>query len=171
MRKARHELFRWGLLGLLLLATPQAGMGREVSPRFGTLRVEGEAIERLVLQDSAKQLKVFYWREPNLSVPAGTYRLDEVILQGEYSGRLPWRGSETRVVKIEPGQIVTLKLGAPLRQTIRVERWGASLVLNHQVLGQGGEAYCITRRQGAPPPAFAIYLDENQVAADRFEPG
>jgi hypothetical protein len=143
----------------------------EQTPRVGTLRLDGAGLERLVLQNSAGRRIVFCYREPNLVLPAGTYRLEEVILQGEYSGRWPWQEAAMRVVKIEPDGLVNITLGAPLRQTIRVERWGASLVLNYHVLGRGGESYSITQRQAARPPAFAIYQGENELAAGVFEPG
>jgi len=65
---------------------------------------------------------------------------------------------------------VTLKLGAPLRQTVRIERWGRSLVLKYQLFGQGGECYAVTQRQAAKPPAFVIYQGESKVASGDFVP-
>jgi len=157
------------LLGVLcVLSTVVLG---EQTPRVGTLRIEGAGIERLVLQNSAGRRYVFYYREPNLVLPADVYRLEEVILPGEYSGRWPWQEAATRVVKIEPDRVVNITLGAPLRQTVRVERWGASLVLNYHVLGRGGESYSITQRQAARPPTFVIYQGESELATGVFEPG
>jgi hypothetical protein len=141
------------------------------SPRVGTLRIEGAGIERLVLQDSAGQRQVCYYREPNLILPAGSYCLDEVILQGDYSSPGLQIPAAMREVKLEPGGLRTVKLGAPLRQTIRVERWGGSLVLNYRLVGQGGESYTVTRRQTPKPPAFVIYHGATRIASGTFEPG
>jgi hypothetical protein len=168
---AKYNLFGWVLLCPVLFWVPQAAMCSEQPPRVGTLHVEGEGIERLVLQGSTGPRMVYYYREPNLVLPEGSYRLEEVVLQGDYSSLVPRNPGEARVVKIEPGGFATVKLGAPLQQTIRVERWGTSLVLNYQLLGRGGESYAVTQRQAAKPPAFVIYQGENQVASGDFEPG
>jgi hypothetical protein len=169
--RTRHNLLDWALPALFSLCVAHVAIGRESGPRVGTLRLEGAEIERVVLQDSTGVGEVFYYREPNLVVRAGTYRLDEVVLQGDYSCSGLQIPAAMRVVKIEPGGLVTLKLGAPLRQTVQVERWGRSLVLNHRLLGQGGESYRVTQRQASKPPAFVIYQGENKLVSGDFTPG
>jgi hypothetical protein len=169
-RIAQYNLLGGVLLGMVLLCVSPAAGGGEQTPETGTLRVEGQGIERLVLQDSTGALKVFYYREPTFVLRAGSYRLEEVVLQGEYSSsglRIP---AEARVLKIEPGRFATLKLGAPLRQTVKIERWGRFLVLHYQLLGQGGESYAVTQRQAAKPPAFVIYQGGDKVVSGDFVP-
>ncbi len=169
--RAKHIFGGWALLAVAFLYVSQVGAGGEPSPGVGTLHIEGEGIERLVLQGSTGPRKVFERPEPNLVLPEGSYRLEEVVLQGGYSCPWPQIPAGARVVKIGPGTSVTVKLGAPLRQTVRMERWGRSLVLNYQLLGRGGESYLVTQRQAAQPPAFVIYRGEKKVASGTFEPG
>ncbi len=140
-------------------------------PRTGTLHVEGEGIVRLVLQGSTGPRLFFYSREPNLVLPADTYRLEEIVVQSSYSSSGLQIPAPARVLKIEPGGFVTLKLGAPLRQTVKIERWGRSLVLDYQLLGRSGEAYTVTRRQGKNPPTFVIDQGGTKVASDHFAAG
>ena len=171
LRNMRYNALGWVVSGMVFLHATQACLCAGQTPRVGTLHIEGQGIDRLVLQDDTGRRNVFYYREPNLILAEGTYRLDEVVLQGGYSSLRSQIAVEAPVVKIAPGGFATLKVGAPLRQTVRIERWGASLVLNYQVLGQAGESYAVTRLQAAKPPAFVIYQGENQVASGDFQPG
>jgi hypothetical protein len=167
----KHIISVWVLLGMICLGTSQADTLGAQTSRTGTLHIDGASIDRLVLQGDAGQPQVFPVSEPNLVLPEGSYHLQEVTLQGGYSCRGLEIPAAARVVKIGPGAATTLKLGAPLRQTVKVERWGASLVLNYLLLGRGGESYTVTRRQASKPPAFAVYRGERQVASGAFEPG
>jgi len=168
---AKYSRFGWVLLGTVLLCTSPAVSGGAQRPQVGTLRIEGEGIERLVLQGSTGPRLFYYSREPNLVLRADTYRLEEIVVQGNYSSSRLQIPAEMRGLTIEPGGLVNLKLGVPLRQTIKIERWGRSLVLNYQLLGRGGESYTFTRRQGANPPAFTIYQGERQVGSGNFASG
>jgi hypothetical protein len=169
-RIAEYNLLGWVLLGAVLLGAPRTAECTEQTPQVGTLGLEGQGIERLVLQGSTGPRLFYYSREPNLVLPADTYRLEEVVVQGNYSSSGLQIPAQVRVLTIEPGGLVTLKLGVPLRQTVKIERWGRSLVLNYQLLGRGGESYTFTRRQGANPPAFTIYQGERQVDSGNFAP-
>ncbi len=169
-RMAQYNLLGWVLLGTTLLCTSPAAAGGEQTPGMGTLRIEGQGIERLVLQGRTGPRLFFYSHEPNLVLHADTYRLEEIVVQGNYSSSGLQVPAQLRVLTIEPGGLVTLKLGLPLRQTVKIERWGRSLVLNYQLLGCGGEAYTFTRRQGANPPVFTIYQGERQVGSGAFAP-
>lgn len=169
-RIAPYNLLGRILLGTVLLCASPPARGGDQTPGMSTLRIEGQGIERLVLQGSTGRRTVHYYREPNLVLREGSYRLEEVVLQGDYSSLGLQIPAAARVLKIEPGGLVTLKLGAPLRQTVRVERWGRSLVLDYQLFGQGGESYAVTQRQAAKPPAFVIYQGENKVASGDFAP-
>jgi hypothetical protein len=169
-RIAEYNLFGWILLGTVLLCTSPTAQCAEPESHTGTLRIEGAGIERLVLQGSTGPRLFYYSREPNLVLRADTYRLEEVVVQGNYSSSGLQIPAQLRVLTIEPGGLVTLTLGVPLRQTVRIERWGRSLVLNYQLLGRGGESYTFTQRHGATPPAFAIYQGERQVSSGAFAP-
>jgi hypothetical protein len=62
-----------------------------------------------------------------------------------------------------------LKLGAPLAQTVKVQRQGSVLVLNYELLGSGGEKYSGSNR--SKPPTFTIYKGDKEIASDKFEYG
>jgi hypothetical protein len=169
-RIAPYNLLGGVLLGVVLLQVAPTARGGEQTPETGTLRIEGEGIERLVLQGSTGPRLFYYSHDPNLVLRAGTYRLEEVVVQGNYSSSGLQIPAEARVLKIEPDGLTTLKLGVPLRQMVKIERWGRSLVLNYQLLGRGGESYIFTQRHGATPPAFTIYQGERQVGSGNFAP-
>jgi len=168
---AHYNLLRGVLLGIVLFGALPAARGREQTPGTGTLRLEGAGIQRLALQGSTGPRLYYYSREPNLALPADTYRIEEIVLQGNYSSSGLQIPARLRVLKIEPGGFVPVKLGPPLRQTIKIERWGRSLVLHFQVLGQAGESYTVTRRQGANPPTFVIDQGGNKIVSDHFAAG
>jgi hypothetical protein len=62
-----------------------------------------------------------------------------------------------------------LKVGAPLKQTVRVQRQGGILVLNYELLGVGGEKY--TGPDRSKPPTFTVYKGDKEIASDKFEFG
>jgi hypothetical protein len=156
---------------MVLFCALPAAWGGQQTPATGTLRIEGAGIERLVLQGSTGPRLFYYSREPNLVLHAGTYHLEEIVVQGSYSSSGLQIPAQLRVLTIEPGRLVTVKLGLPLRQTIKTERWGRFLVLNYELLGCGGESYTFTQRHGGTPPVFTIHRGERQVGSGAFAPG
>ncbi len=170
-RIAQYYLLSGILLGIVFLHAPPATWGSNQTSRTGTLHIEGEEIVRVVLQGSTGPRLFFYSREPNLILPADTYRLEEVVVQGSYSSSGLQIPAPARVLKIEPGGFVTVKLGAPVHQTVGIERWGRSLVLKYQMLGRSGESYTVTRRQGKNQPTFVIDQGGNKIASDNFAAG
>jgi len=170
-QRVKYHRLGWILWGLVFLHGTQAGLCAEQTPQVGTLRLEDQGIERLVLQGSTGPRLFYYSHEPNLVLRADTYRLEEIVVQGNYSSSGLQIPAPARVLTIAPGGLVTLKLGIPLRQAVKIERWGRSLVLNYQLLGCGGESYTFTRRQGANPPVFTVHQGERQAGSGRFAAG
>jgi hypothetical protein len=72
---------------------------------------------------------------------------------------------------VDPNAPATLKVGAPLRQVVEIRRPGTAMVLNYELIGQGGERYSINRTQGSPVPSFAVYRGDRKVASGDFEFG
>ena len=60
------------------------------------------------------------------------------------------------------------KVGAPLKQTVKIERAGPILELNYELTGVGGESYAITRGKR---PRFTVFTSEKEVASGQFEFG
>jgi hypothetical protein len=165
----------WCFLGAILVhSSARAAHGGQADPpeatARGDLRIDGGHIERLILRDEQDRQMRFVRPGQSLLLPPGRYRLHEVALSGGYVCR-PHLVPEGRQVSIEPGRPAVLTLGAPLRQTVRIERWGTSMVLHHDLLGQGGERYAV--REDAERPAFVVFKGKNAVSSGRFdlEPG
>ena len=133
----------------------------------GQLRIEGQGIEQLVLRDEKGSDRTFDQPGSTLSLPPGEYQVHSISLQGGHfalSHLIPG-GLRTVVVPEAPA---TLKIGAPLRQVVRVERQGPVMVLHYELIGQGGESYAINRSQVPQRPAFTIYRGDHKVALGRF---
>ena len=70
---------------------------------------------------------------------------------------------------IDPNSTTELKMGAPLTQTITVNRTGKILRLGYGLHGIGGEEYTSSDRSN--PPKFAVYKGDKKVGGDKFEFG
>jgi hypothetical protein len=165
-RCGRHKRFGWMVLGMVLLCTADVALCAEPASRVSTLHLAGQGIGRLILRDSMGQRKIFSRPEPNLVLPEGDYCLDQVELQGGPSC-VP---AEQRVLRLRAGVPATLKVGAPLWQGVQIERRGAALVLNYQLVGQGGESY-VNRYPNAAPPTFTAYQGQRKITSGQFEYG
>jgi hypothetical protein len=162
IQQQRVKYHRLGLVlwGLVFLQATQSGFGTGQAPGVGMLHLEGQGIERLVLQDDTRQPKVFQRPEPSLVLSEGCYHVEQITLLGGHSCHQYQVPYAQRIVRIGPGAPATLKLGAPLRQVVQIERRGASMVLNYQLVGQGGELYAVSRNR-APSDRRLRYTKAN----------
>ena len=136
---------------------------------MGELKLEGKYIERLVLRrEDNNEREEFRRPQQIINLPTGKYGLQEVRLVDGYSCRSSRTRSGDWITIAEDKQAV-LKLGAPLRQTVKVQRQGTVLVLNFELLGGGGEKYTSSDR--SKPPTFTIYKGDKEIASDKFEFG
>ncbi len=141
---------------------------RDQSPVLGELKLEGKSIVRLVLRrEDNNEREEFRRPEQIIKLPTGKYRLHEVHLEGGYTSRsnnktIDW-------ITIAADKPAVLKVGAPLKQTVKVQRQGSVLVLNYELLGIGGEKYTSSDR--SKPPTFTIYKGDKEIASDKFEFG
>ncbi len=148
----------WIFLVALFAGSPALGAQSETAS--GELQIDGGPIERLILLDENGRQKHFDRPGESLPLPPGVYRLHEVALEGGYVCRAHRVPGDGKIV-VEPGRPATLRLGAPLRQTIRVERWGTRMILNYDLLGRGGERYCVP--EDSAPPAFAVFRGDRAI--------
>ena len=157
---------------VLLLMGSAVGVGESVtaSEKAGELRIEGEGIELLTLRTAAGARKTLDRPGSMVTLPAGDYCVDSIRLEGGHSTSSAEMPAELRFV-VRPGSPAALKAGAPLRQAIKVQRQGSSLVLGYELIGQGGERYRVGRNQGAATPGFAVYRGDRKVASGQFEFG
>jgi hypothetical protein len=141
---------------------------QEQKQALGELKIEGKYIERLVLCRKNGQTEQF--NEPNetIKLTVGKYRLQYVSLKGGYtcnsliSSAYDW-------ITIAENEAAILKVGAPLKQILKVKQRGKALVLDYKLLGIGGEAY--TKNDRNKPPRLIIYKGDEEITSGRFEYG
>ena len=138
-----------------------------VSQESGELRLEGKHIERLVLRRKDGLTQRFDHPGETIRLPVGEYRLQDVRLKGGYN--YSSRGTSTyNWMTVTENEAVTFQVGAPLKQTVRIERQGPILALSYELTGAGGETYAATRSK---QPTFTVFKGEKEVAAGKFEFG
>lgn len=154
-----------GLFISTLIVLSAAGRGREQDSAVGGLNLEGQGIEKLVLWSGGGSRKEFNRPGESLTLPVGTYTLREVRLEGGYVSdvRQPF------TVTVTTDKPAVLTVGAPLSQTVRVQRRGSILVFNYELVGAGGEKYRGGNR--GQPPRFAVYKGDEEIASGKFEFG
>lgn len=155
---------------LLLLGSAGAEETGPASQEVGELRIEGQGIELLTVRNAAGVRKTFDRPGSTLTLPAGDYHVDSVRLEGGHSTQSANVPANLRVT-VGSRAPATLKVGAPLRQIIKARRQGSMLVLDYELIGQGGEQYRVSRNQGAATPGFAVYRGKRNVASGQFEFG
>ncbi len=132
------------------------------------LKLEGKYIDRLVLWRKDGRTERFNRPEETIKLPVGEYRLQEVRLEGGYTCRL-LSVSGRDWVTVDEDKPAVLKVGAPLKQTVKAQRRGRILALNYELLGVGGEMYTSANR--TKPPTFTVYKGDKEIASDKFEFG
>ena len=147
----------------------QAQEANNQASMMGELKIEGKYIERLVLRrEDNNEREEFRRPEQIIKLPTGKYRLHEVHLEGGYICYAS-RGSQRHLTSVTSDETPTLKIGAPLKQTIKVNRQGRNLVMNYELLGVGGEKY--TGGNSGEKPTFTVYKGNKEIASDKFEYG
>lgn len=147
---------------------PAQGADKQDSA-IGELKIEGEYIERLILQrQGSNDREEFRRPEQIIKLPTGKYYLHEVHLEGGYICYAS-RELNRLQVNITHDEPATLKIGAPLKQIIKVSRKGRNLEMNYELLGVGGEKYTSANR--GEKPAFTVYKKDKEIASDKFEFG
>jgi len=158
--------------GLAVLAVWVTGLGAGESSaneaETGELKLEAAFVEKLVLTSEDNRRHRVDPSAETLALPPGRYRPLEVTLRGDYQC-WPHQVRSAEWVTVSGGQSPALKVGAPLKHKIRLERQGALLVVNYELLGQGGEKYSPPRAAGKP--RFVVYRKAEQVFAADFEYG
>jgi hypothetical protein len=168
------QTLKSGLFSLLvsIVVLSSAGISfsqpQEQGTALGELKLQGKYIERLILERKDGRREEFKLPEETIELTEGEYRLHEVHLKGGYIctySRFPTRDWVT----VAPDKPAVLKVGAPLKQTIKVQRKGRVLALRYELLGVGGEQY--TSRNRSKPPTIAVYKRDKKIHSGKFEFG
>jgi hypothetical protein len=135
----------------------------------GEIKLEGKSINRLILRrEDNNGREEFHRPKQIIKLPTGKYRVDEVHLEGGYIC-YAYRAPKRLLVSVTSDEPVTMKIGAPLKQTLKVNRQGRNLIMNYELLGVGGEKYTSSNR--GEPPTFAVYRGDKEIASDKLEYG
>jgi hypothetical protein len=165
--------FRFAISSAAVLLLLQAGISlSEVGDRstvLGELKLEGRSVVRLILRrEDNNERETFRRPEQVIKLPTGKYSVQEVHLDGGYICYAS-RGPKRHLVTVTADEPATLKIGAPLKPTVKVSRQGRLLLMNYELLGVGGEQYTDGNR--SDPPTFTVYRGEKEIFSDKFEFG
>ncbi len=156
-RRAQWSLLAQALVFILLLAVDtsrlEAGEAERavtsVEPVTGQLVIEGRGIERLTLEKRGAKWRFgmpapreLHRPGPKVSLAAGEYRVTDVRLEGGYRCCPPQRigdpqGGEPEEVgwfTVGPDKPHVLRIGAPLKPTLRVARDGRILRMAYDLM-------------------------------------
>ncbi len=146
----------------------QAQEANKQNSALSELKLQGKHINYLVLRRKDGYSEKFNRPAETIEMPVGEYRLQEVRLEGGYTCP-PLSVSGRDWITVGEDKPSMLKVGAPLKQTVRVQRQGRILILNYELLGVGGEKY--TGPDMSKPPTFTVYKGDKEIASDKFEFG
>jgi hypothetical protein len=132
----------------------------------GELKLEGRHVERLILLRRDGHTEQFNEPDETIKIAVGEYRLQDVRLKGGFT--YSSSTSTYNWVAVTEGKPAILKVGAPLKQTVKIERQGPILSLDYNLTGVGGETY---GSMHSKQPMFTVFKGEKKVAADEFEFG
>ena len=146
----------------------------EQSPALGDLRLDGKFLQRVVLCDGPCPVIL----DPVAAVakvPIGAYHVAGIRLaQGDLAALYNPSGRPHLIsITVDGKSPAVLTAGGPLKNTVVAERDGddASLSLSYQLIGAGGEAWQMLRRNSSNPPEFTIYQNDRKIASGKFEFG
>ena len=131
------------------------------------LKLEGENIERLVLQ-VGNQKQTFDKPDKSIMLEPGTYQITQLQLKGGFIHNPYVSTTRLETIQIGPGEPAILKAGGPLKQHITVQRKGQLLAMDYQLIGAIGEGYRLER---VHRPTFTIYKGNKEIASGKFKFG
>jgi hypothetical protein len=130
----------------------------------GELKLKGKHIRQLIFLDRERKREKLDNPGESIKLSAGEYQLTEVHLEGGYVSH-----SFSRWATVDKDKPNVLKVGAPLKQSVRVQRRRNLLVLDYELFGVGGHTYVQARR--GTPPQFTVYSGDKKIASGKFEFG
>ncbi len=157
------------IVAFLLSKNASNALVQEQEQALGELKIEGKHVERLVL--CRKNGRTEQFNEPNevVKLAVGKYRLQDVSLKDGYTCN-SLRSSTYDWVTVTENEPAVLKVGAPLKQILKVKRQGKTLTLDYKLLGVGGEAYT-SAADRSNPPKLTVYKGDKEIAKGKFAYG
>lgn len=172
-KKPRRSITAGLLFALALAAWPAWAADKEPpNPKaeLCELRIEGHSIASLRLESQGASPKTFVPPDKILHLPAGTYRVERVKLEGGYEASSSLDNAWFSLASDQPH---TLRAGAPLSPTVRVTRQGRYLQLNYELIDAAGRSYLQSNRGPArsPAPRFSVWVDGREIGSGSFRYG
>jgi len=161
-------LLGWVFLGTGLSAAQQEGPGDALGAGACQVDIEGSHIKRLTLESGDGYVRTVERPGTSLSLPAGKYNLRQISLEGGYHS-YPRVGTEEGSFALTPEAPYRLKVGAPLKPSVKVARWGRFLTLDYRLLDAGGRVYF--GEQSTSRPQFTVYRGDREIGSGSFEYG
>jgi len=166
-------------LGPGLSAADQPTKKPAAGPAMGELKIEGKCIERLTLERK-RETRVFDPNDtivlnrpgPRVSLPAGTYCVKRIELEGGYIS-LPPMAIVVEGVRYENSFVLTadkphvLKIGAPLNPTVLADRQGSRIRWAYRLVDAEWREY--SKDPDQERATFTIYQGDRIVGSGRFE--
>ena len=137
-----------------------------LSRELGELRLEGQHIELLVFRGKDNHTEQFNRPGETIRLPVGKYRLQDVRLKNGFSYNN--RPSTYKWITVTQDEPAVYKVGAPLKQVVKIGRQGPILEIDYKLVGVGGETYASLRSMR---PRFTVFKNETKVCGDEFEFG
>jgi len=170
--KRRLRGFARRLFLCALIITSSVALGNQADsqseqPILYELKIEGENIERLILQGGGEK-QTFENPGESIMLKSGTYQISQLQLKGGFI-HYPFGGTtQLGPIQVGPGDPAILKAGGPLEQRITVQRKGQLLTMEYRLIGAAGEYYQNDRRY---PPTFTIYKGDKEIDSGKFQFG
>ena len=174
-----HKINTFVLFLMIAILLPKSGshaLAQEQKQALGELKIEGHYISELVLCRKDGHIEKFTTPNEELNeiikLPVGEYRLQEIRLRGgySYSSQRTSLYTKSNWVTVTESKPVVFEVGAPLKQTVKIERQGSILVFNYELTGIGGETYTGASSR-SKRPTFRVFKGDKEVAAGEFEFG
>ncbi len=137
-------------------------------PAYGQLNVGTDLVISLTVVDESGKYRVIDWPGKSVELPAGEYRLEEVVLQNSFEGAR-FAAEDPQVFEISPDKPHQLRIDGLLKPTVTVTRQGRLLELDYALMDADGAAY--SHRDDANPPRFTVYKDGQVIDSGSFEYG
>jgi hypothetical protein len=162
------------LFGGLVLAALTGATAAEPQATAGgglcELRIEGGSIISLQLEGKNGSRTTCSQPAKALHLPAGSYRVSEVHLEGEYG----WTGFGKKAgpwFELSAGRPQTVKVGTPLSSTVKITRQGPYLKLDYELVDAEGRSYTNELRHYSEPPRFVVYANDQKIGSGSFRYG
>ena len=133
-------------------------------PIMYELKIEGENIERLILQSGGEK-QTFEEPGESIMLEPGTYQVSELHLKSGFTHFLPQGPTRLEPIQVGPGDPAIFKAGGPLEQRIKVQRKGQLLTMDYELIGAAGEKY---RFESVHRPTFTIYKGDKEIDSGKF---